>query len=41
MASFLVLYGTGEGQTEKVAIHIGDVLIDRGHEATTVDASEI
>lgn len=41
MASFLVLFGTGEGQTEKVATRIGDVLIDRGHEATTVDASEI
>ena len=41
MASFLVLYGTGEGQTEKVATYIGDVLIDRGHEATTVNASEI
>ncbi|SDK58399.1 flavodoxin domain-containing protein [Natronorubrum texcoconense] len=41
MASFLVLYGTSEGQTEKVVTRIGDVLIDRGHEATTVNASEI
>ncbi|ELY57055.1 flavodoxin domain-containing protein [Natronolimnohabitans innermongolicus] len=41
MATFLVLYGTGEGQTEKVATRIGDVLIDRGHEVTTVDANEV
>ena len=41
MASFLVLYGTGEGQTETVATHVRDELIGRGHEATTVDASEI
>ena len=41
MPSFLVLYGTGEGQTEKVATHIGDVLTDRGHDATTVDANEV
>ncbi|MCU4752539.1 protoporphyrinogen oxidase [Halobacteria archaeon AArc-curdl1] len=41
MATFLVLYGTGEGQTEKVATHIGDVLIDRGHGATTVDVNEV
>ncbi|MFP9190955.1 flavodoxin domain-containing protein [Natrialbaceae archaeon A-CW1-1] len=41
MATFLVLYGTGEGQTEKVATHIGDGLIDRGHEATTVDVNEV
>ncbi|MXV61277.1 protoporphyrinogen oxidase [Natronorubrum sp. JWXQ-INN-674] len=41
MSTFLVLYGTGEGQTEKVATRIGDVLIDRGHEATTVDANEV
>ncbi|THE66870.1 protoporphyrinogen oxidase [Salinadaptatus halalkaliphilus] len=41
MATFLVLYGTGEGQTEKIATRIGDVLIDRGHGATTVDANEV
>ncbi|MCU4926724.1 protoporphyrinogen oxidase [Halobacteria archaeon AArc-dxtr1] len=41
MATFLVLYGTGEGQTKKVATRIGDVLADRGHAATTVNASGI
>ncbi len=41
MSSFLILYGTGEGQTEKIATHLGDVLTDRGHEATTVDAKEL
>ena len=39
MASFLVCYGTGEGQTAKIATRIADVLRERGHEATTMDAS--
>ena len=37
MASALVCYGTGEGQTAKVADRLASVLADRGHEATTVD----
>ncbi|MFP8956901.1 flavodoxin domain-containing protein [Natrialbaceae archaeon A-CW3] len=39
MPSFHIIYGTGEGQTAKVASRIADVLADRGHQATTVDAS--
>ncbi|WP_121822032.1 flavodoxin domain-containing protein [Halostella salina] len=40
MASILVLYGTGEGQTATVADRIATVLADRGHDAETVDATE-
>ncbi|WP_254546959.1 flavodoxin domain-containing protein [Halomarina pelagica] len=40
MVSFLVLYGTGEGQTAKVAGRIVDVLAARGHDAAAVDAGE-
>ena len=40
MISFLVLYGTGEGQTAKVTDRIAGVLTDRGHEATAVNATE-
>jgi menaquinone-dependent protoporphyrinogen oxidase len=40
VASFLVLYGTGEGQTAKVADRIRGVLAERGHEATAVDAAD-
>ncbi|WP_458189553.1 flavodoxin domain-containing protein [Haladaptatus sp. NG-WS-4] len=40
MATFLVFYGTGEGQTAKVATRIGEVLVDRGHDATIVDADQ-
>ena len=40
MSSFLVLYGTGEGQTAKVTDRIVEVLSDRGHEATAVNAAE-
>ncbi|WP_232700694.1 flavodoxin domain-containing protein [Halobacterium wangiae] len=39
MASFLVYYGTGEGQTAKVADRIVETLIERGHDATAVDAA--
>ncbi|MFP9193621.1 flavodoxin domain-containing protein [Natrialbaceae archaeon A-CW1-1] len=39
MRSFYIVYGTGEGQTAKVASRIADVLTDRGHQATTVDVS--
>lgn len=38
MASFVILYGTSEGQTEKIATRIVEVLADRGHDATAVDA---
>ena len=41
MPSFLVLYGTGEGQTAKVATRIVDVLAERGHDATAVDVDEV
>lgn len=40
MISFLVVYGTGEGQTEKVASRIAGVLRERGHDATTVNAGD-
>lgn len=40
MSSFLVYYGTEEGQTAKVADRIVDVLTERGHDATSVDADE-
>ena len=38
MSNVLVCYGTGEGQTRKVARRIAGVLEDRGHDATVVDA---
>jgi len=37
MTSFLVLYGTGEGQTAKVADRVVDTLTRRGHAAESVD----
>jgi menaquinone-dependent protoporphyrinogen oxidase len=37
MASVLVLYGTGEGQTAKVASQIAETLDGRGHDATSID----
>ena len=40
MSSFLVLYGTGEGQTANVTDRIVEVLANRGHEATAVNAAE-
>lgn len=40
LASFLVIYGTGEGQTAKVADHIVGELVDRGHDAMAVDAGD-
>ncbi|ODR83308.1 protoporphyrinogen oxidase [Haladaptatus sp. W1] len=40
MVSFLVVYGTGEGQTAKVADRIATVLTERGHDASAVDAAE-
>ncbi|ELY99851.1 flavodoxin/nitric oxide synthase [Natrialba chahannaoensis JCM 10990] len=40
MLSFLIYYGTGEGQTATVADRIADVLRNRGHDTTTVDAAD-
>ncbi|ADD06953.1 flavodoxin domain protein [Natrialba magadii ATCC 43099] len=40
MLSLLIYYGTGEGQTATVADRIADVLRNRGHDATTVDAAD-
>lgn len=40
MTAFLVLYGTGEGQTEKVADRIADVLTNRDHRVTTINIEE-
>lgn len=40
MASFLVYFGTGEGQTAKIAEHIVETLGDRGHEATAINSEE-
>jgi menaquinone-dependent protoporphyrinogen oxidase len=37
MPSVLVLYGTGEGQTAKVASQIAETLDGRGHDATSID----
>jgi menaquinone-dependent protoporphyrinogen oxidase len=36
MTSILVVYGTGEGQTAKVADYVDSVLTERGHEVTTL-----
>ena len=40
MASFLILYGTSEGQTAKVARRLADTLKARGHAVTTHSISE-
>jgi menaquinone-dependent protoporphyrinogen oxidase len=37
---FLIIYGTTEGQTRKIARFIENTLCDAGHTATTVDASD-
>ncbi|QRV17730.1 menaquinone-dependent protoporphyrinogen IX dehydrogenase (plasmid) [Haloterrigena salifodinae] len=39
MVSILVLYGTGEGQTAKVAETIAEALEERGHESTVTDVA--
>ena len=41
MASILVCYGTGEGQTEKVADRLADELTARGHDPTTVNVKTV
>ncbi|QCJ46374.1 flavodoxin domain-containing protein [Haloprofundus sp. MHR1] len=40
MAKFLVCYGTGEGQTAKVAERLAERLDERGHEATAVNVGD-
>ena len=40
MASFLIVYGTGEGQTTKVAARLANTLEARGHAATARNISE-
>jgi menaquinone-dependent protoporphyrinogen oxidase len=41
MASLLVVYGTGEGQTEKIADRVAATIRERGHEVDTVDAAAL
>ena len=41
MPSILICYGTGEGQTEKVAGRIADELGARGHEPRAVNVTEV
>ena len=41
MVSFLVVYGTGEGQTARVATRIAALIEDQGHELTTVDVESM
>ena len=41
MAHILTVFGTGEGQTEKIADSITEEFRARGHEATTVNVAEI
>ncbi len=40
MNSFLVLYGTGEGQTAKIAERISDTISERGHETSEIDVRD-
>lgn len=40
MSSFLILYGTGEGQTAKIAQRIATTISERGHEATVIDVRD-
>lgn len=39
MVSILVLYGTGEGQTAKIAETVAESLEERGHDATLTDVA--
>lgn len=41
MAFVLVLYGTGEGRTEKVADHVASVIRERGHDVTVLHGARI
>jgi len=40
VSSFLILYGTGEGQTAKIAQRIATTVSERGHEATVIDVRD-
>nr|WP_275575426.1 flavodoxin domain-containing protein [Halolamina pelagica] len=40
MSAILILYGTGEGQTAKIAEQIAATLDARGHEPTTVNVRD-
>ena len=40
MSSFLILYGTGEGQTAKIAERIAATIAERGHEASAIDVRD-
>ena len=40
MSSFLVLYGTDEGQTAKIAERITATISERGHEASAIDVRD-
>ena len=40
MSSFLILYGTGEGQTAKIAERIATTISERGHESRAIDARD-
>jgi menaquinone-dependent protoporphyrinogen oxidase len=40
VSSFLILYGTGEGQRAKIAERIETTITERGHEASAIDVSE-
>jgi len=40
VSSFLVLYGTGEGQTAKIAERIAATISERGHEASAIDVRD-
>jgi len=40
VSSFLILYGTGEGQTAKIAQRIATTISERGHEATVIDVRD-
>jgi len=40
VSSFLILYGTGEGQTAKIAERIATAIRERGHEASTTDVRD-
>ncbi|MDS0222281.1 flavodoxin domain-containing protein [Haloarcula sp. S1AR25-5A] len=40
MSSILILYGTGEGQTAKIADRIATTISERGHETSTLDIRE-
>lgn len=40
MSSFLILYGTGEGQTAKIAARIAAAIGERGHETIAIDVRD-